>query len=100
MATLRSNWFYLLVLAGLLTLPLYAESDIVDAVMPRGLTGSALLHVCILIFFFECGPDFRLRLPLRAVQGLINLGRFGGSFHSAASPQVILSIGPGIEELG
>jgi len=52
MAGLRANWFYLIVLAGLLILPLFAESDAVAAVMPRGLTGSALLHVFVLIFFF------------------------------------------------
>lgn len=44
--------FYLLVLAGLLVLPLYAESPEIEAMMPLGLTGPALLHVFILIFFF------------------------------------------------
>jgi branched-chain amino acid transport system permease protein len=52
MTGLRANWFYIAVLAGLLVLPFYAESAVIEAVMPRGLTGSALLHVCILIFFF------------------------------------------------
>lgn len=48
----RLNWFYLLVLAALLALPLVAESETVEAVMPLGLNGSALLHVFVLIFFF------------------------------------------------
>lgn len=52
MAAIRANWFYLVALAGLLALPLFADSAFVKAVMPRGLSGSALLHVCILIFFF------------------------------------------------
>lgn len=37
---------------GLLTLPLFAESDPVVAIMPEGLTGSALLNVLLLIFLF------------------------------------------------
>jgi len=52
MRALRTNWFYILMFVGLLVLPLFQESDFVGAVMPGGLTGSALLHVCILIFFF------------------------------------------------
>ncbi|MBK0401078.1 branched-chain amino acid ABC transporter permease [Limibaculum sp. M0105] len=52
MAALRANWFYLAVLIGLLILPAYAESEFVTAVMPRGLSGSALLHIFVLIFFF------------------------------------------------
>ncbi len=52
MTFLRANWFYFAALAGLLILPIYAESEAIEMIMPRGLTGSALLHVCILIFFF------------------------------------------------
>lgn len=52
MPGLRPNWLYLLALAFLLVLPLFAESAAVEAVMPVGLSGSALLHVFILIFFF------------------------------------------------
>lgn len=52
MKAARGNWFYLIVLAGLLVLPLFAESAVVEAVMPVGLSGSALLHVFILMFFF------------------------------------------------
>lgn len=52
MIRLRDHWFYLVVLAGLLVLPLFTDSDFVNAVMPSGLTGSALLHVFILMFFF------------------------------------------------
>ena len=52
MAALRASWFYLLVLAGLVVLPLIAESETLSAVMPPGLAGSALLHVFILMFFF------------------------------------------------
>lgn len=52
MAALRASWFYLAVLAGLMVVPLFAESETVEAVMPLGLTGSALLHVFILMFFF------------------------------------------------
>jgi branched-chain amino acid transport system permease protein len=36
----------------LLALPLFAGSTAVETVMPAGLSGSALLHVFILIFFF------------------------------------------------
>lgn len=42
----------LLALVFLLTLPLFADSALIDALLPRGLTGSALLHVFILIFLF------------------------------------------------
>ncbi|MEX2631622.1 MAG: branched-chain amino acid ABC transporter permease [Tistlia sp.] len=52
MSRLRVNPFYLVVLALLLGLPLVAESETVEAVMPLGLTGPALLHVFVLIFFF------------------------------------------------
>lgn len=52
MGFLARNWIYLLVLAGLLFVPLVAESPEVEAMMPLGLTGSALLHVFILMFFF------------------------------------------------
>lgn len=52
MGFLARNWIYLLVLAGLLMMPLIAESPEVEAVMPLGLTGSALLHVFVLMFFF------------------------------------------------
>jgi branched-chain amino acid transport system permease protein len=41
-----------LALAFLLALPLFADAAVVEAVMPAGLSGSALLHVFILIFFF------------------------------------------------
>jgi len=47
-----SHYIYGLTLLFLLSLPLYAESDFVVAVMPDGLSGSALLHVGILIFMF------------------------------------------------
>ncbi len=43
---------YLLGALILLTLPLYSESDFIVLVMPDGLSGSALLHVCVLIFMF------------------------------------------------
>lgn len=43
---------YGLVLAFLLTLPLFAGSSAVEAVLPEGLAGSALLHIFILIFLF------------------------------------------------
>lgn len=46
------NGFYLAALAFLLALPLFAESAVVEAIMPGGLSGSALLHVFVLIFFF------------------------------------------------
>jgi len=36
----------------LLTLPLFAETDILVAIMPEGLSGSALLNVFLLIFLF------------------------------------------------
>lgn len=49
---LRINWLYLVALAALLALPLVAESETLEAVMPLGLSGSALLHVFVLIFFF------------------------------------------------
>ena len=39
-------------LVGLLVLPLYSESALIAAVMPEGLTGSALLNVFLLIFLF------------------------------------------------
>ena len=39
-------------MAGLLVLPFYAESDLIVAVMPEGLSGSALLNVFLLIFLF------------------------------------------------
>ncbi len=52
MELVRRNWFYLVVLVGLLFLPLVSESSFVEVVMPSGLTGSALLHVFILMFFF------------------------------------------------
>ena len=48
----RARVFYLVVLVLLLLLPLVSESAAVEAVMPLGLTGSALLHVFVLIFFF------------------------------------------------
>ena len=53
-----------------------------------------------ILTLFEGGPDFRLWLPLFAVQGLINLGRFRSSLHSTATPKIIFSIGIGVEELG
>jgi branched-chain amino acid transport system permease protein len=40
------------ILAFLLALPLFAESAFIFAVMPEGLTGSALLNVFLLIFLF------------------------------------------------
>lgn len=43
---------YGLGLLFLLTLPLFAGSAFVESVMPSGLSGSALLHVFILIFLF------------------------------------------------
>jgi len=52
MRAIAGNWFYLVALAGLLVLPLYAETETVEAFMPLGLSGSALLHVFILMFFF------------------------------------------------
>lgn len=48
----RRNWFYLAGLVFLVLLPLFAESRVVVAIMPNGLSGPALLHVFILIFFF------------------------------------------------
>ena len=47
-----SHFIYGLIFLFLLSLPLYAESDFVVAIMPDGLSGSALLHVGILIFMF------------------------------------------------
>ena len=47
-----SHYIYGLIFLFLLSLPLYAESDFVVAIMPDGLSGSALLHVGILIFMF------------------------------------------------
>jgi branched-chain amino acid transport system permease protein len=38
--------------AALLALPFYAESDLVVAIMPDGLSGSALLNIFLLIFLF------------------------------------------------
>jgi branched-chain amino acid transport system permease protein len=49
---MRAAVILAVLLAGLLTLPLYAESGLVVAVMPAGLTGSALLNVFLLIFLF------------------------------------------------
>jgi branched-chain amino acid transport system permease protein len=46
------NWFYIFILAGLVVLPIVADSVVIKAIMPSGLSGSALLHVFILIFFF------------------------------------------------
>jgi len=40
------------ILAFLLALPFFAESAFIFAVMPEGLTGSALLNVFLLIFLF------------------------------------------------
>lgn len=40
------------VLAFLLTLPLFADAPVLEAILPRGLAGSALLHIFILIFLF------------------------------------------------
>lgn len=44
--------FYLVMLAILLTLPLYADSTFIDVIMPEGMGGSALLHVVLMIFFY------------------------------------------------
>lgn len=44
--------FYGVILLVLLSLPIYADSDFIVALMPDGLSGSALLHVGILIFMF------------------------------------------------
>jgi branched-chain amino acid transport system permease protein len=41
-----------ILLAGLLVLPVYAESDLIVAIMPEGLAGSSLLSVFLLIFLF------------------------------------------------
>jgi len=43
---------YLAALLILLTLPFYADSAFIDAIMPEGMGGSALLHVMLMIFFF------------------------------------------------
>ena len=40
----------------LLTLPLYSEASFIVTLMPDGLSGSALLHVFILIFMFGYLP--------------------------------------------
>ena len=44
--------FYLAILLVCVTLPAFSESDWVVAIMPTGLSGSALLHIGILIFLF------------------------------------------------
>ena len=49
---MRLAIFLLCGLAALLALPFFAESDIIVAIMPEGLTGSALLNVFLLIFLF------------------------------------------------
>jgi branched-chain amino acid transport system permease protein len=49
---MRLAIFLILGLAALLALPFYAEADFIAAIMPRGLTGSALLNVFLLIFLF------------------------------------------------
>jgi branched-chain amino acid transport system permease protein len=49
---MRLAIFLIVGLAVLLTLPFYADSDLVVAIMPEGLTGSALLNVFLLIFLF------------------------------------------------
>lgn len=43
---------YAVVLVFLLTLPLFADAPLLEAVLPQGLAGSALLHIFILIFLF------------------------------------------------
>lgn len=43
---------YAVALLVLLSLPIYSESNFIVALMPDGLSGSALLHVGILIFMF------------------------------------------------
>lgn len=47
-----SHLLLALAAAAVLAAPFYADSDVVKAIMPLGLSGSALLHVFILIFFF------------------------------------------------
>lgn len=49
---MRLAIFLILGLAALIALPFYAEADFIAAIMPRGLTGSALLNVFLLIFLF------------------------------------------------
>jgi branched-chain amino acid transport system permease protein len=49
---MRTAIILAILLAGLLVLPFYAESALVVAVMPDGLTGSALLNAFLLIFLF------------------------------------------------
>jgi branched-chain amino acid transport system permease protein len=49
---MRTAIFLAVLLAALLALPFYAESGLVVAIMPSGLTGSALLNVFLLIFLF------------------------------------------------
>ncbi len=44
--------FYLAILLVCVTLPAFSESDWVVSIMPTGLSGSALLHIGILIFLF------------------------------------------------
>jgi branched-chain amino acid transport system permease protein len=41
-----------ILMAGLLVLPVHAESDLIVAIMPEGLAGSSLLSVFLLIFLF------------------------------------------------
>ena len=49
---MRAAAFIGLFLAGLVVLPFFAESAFIVAIMPHGLTGSALLNVFLLIFLF------------------------------------------------
>jgi branched-chain amino acid transport system permease protein len=49
---MRTVIFLVAALAVLLVLPLFAEAGIVVAVMPDGLSGSALLNIFLLIFLF------------------------------------------------
>jgi len=49
---MRAAVILAVLLAGLVALPFYAESGLVVAIMPAGLTGSSLLNVFLLIFLF------------------------------------------------
>jgi branched-chain amino acid transport system permease protein len=49
---MRNAAIIAVLLVGLLTLPFYSESAFITAIMPDGLTGSALLNVFLLIFLF------------------------------------------------
>jgi hypothetical protein len=75
-------------LRGLLRLGLQMQGQFLARMEESADTTQRLLDVLP-----KGGSDFRLRLPLVTVQGLVHLRRFCGSLHSTTLPKIILGIG-------